>query len=53
MIKDKNSGKVEDWSKVAKADWMRAKKNLKENDLPVAGFFLQQSLEKYLYLKKT
>lgn len=48
MKKGKDSGKVEDWLRVARADWLRAKKNLKEGDLPVAGFFLQQSLEKYL-----
>ncbi|MCM8802168.1 MAG: HEPN domain-containing protein [Candidatus Omnitrophica bacterium] len=48
MKKSKNSTNIKDWLRVTKADFVRAKKNLKENDLPVAEFFLQQSLEKYL-----
>lgn len=38
----------EDWKKVAKKDWERIKRNLKDNDAEAAGFYLQQSLEKYL-----
>lgn len=37
-----------DWIKVAKKDWHRAKGMLDEDDAEAAGFFLQQSLEKYL-----
>ena len=37
-----------DWLKVAKKDWERIKRNIRDNDAEAAGFFLQQSLEKYL-----
>jgi HEPN domain-containing protein len=48
MKKGKDFGKIEDWLKIARLDWQRARRNLKENDLPLAGFFLQQCLEKYI-----
>jgi HEPN domain-containing protein len=37
-----------DWLKVAKKDWHRMKIMLDEEDAEAAGYFLQQSLEKYL-----
>ena len=48
MKKGEEFGKVEDWIKIARIDWQRVKRNLKENDVPAAGFYLQQCLEKYL-----
>lgn len=37
-----------DWIKVAKKDWQRLEVMLREGDVEGAGYFLQQSLEKYL-----
>jgi len=37
-----------EWIRVARKDWRRAERNLKDRDVEAAGFFLQQSLEKYL-----
>lgn len=37
-----------DWIKVAKKDWRRMEVMLEEGDGEAAGYFLQQSLEKYL-----
>lgn len=48
MNKPKEQFNLEDWLKIARKDWKRAKRNLKERDLEVVGFFLQQSVEKYL-----
>jgi len=48
MKKGKEYGKIKDWLRIASLDWHRARKSLKENNIPVAGFFLQQSLEKYI-----
>jgi HEPN domain-containing protein len=48
MKKHENSLAPEDWKKVAKKDWERIARNLRDNDPEAAGFFLQQSLEKYL-----
>jgi HEPN domain-containing protein len=39
-----------EWIRVARKDWTRAQRNLKDRDVEAAGFFLQQSLEKYLKL---
>lgn len=39
---------VEQWLRVARRDWKRIPRNLGEEDYSAAGFFLQQSLEKYL-----
>jgi HEPN domain-containing protein len=43
-----------DWIRIAKKDWHRIKVLLNEGDAEGAGYFLQQSLEKYLkaYLLK-
>lgn len=37
-----------DWIRVARKDWHRMKRSLQDNDPEAAGFFFQQSLEKYL-----
>lgn len=38
----------EDWKRVARKDWERIQRNLRDNDPEAAGFYFQQSLEKYL-----
>lgn len=48
MKKNKASLVVKEWEAIARLDWKRARRNLKEKDPVVAGFFLQQSLEKFL-----
>ena len=48
MKKLGNSLYPSDWLKVAKKDWHRMKIMLNEEDAEAAGYFLQQSLEKYL-----
>jgi HEPN domain-containing protein len=48
MIKDSNSLYPSDWIKIAKKDWERIQVMLKNGDAEAAGYFLQQSLEKYL-----
>jgi HEPN domain-containing protein len=37
-----------DWKKIAGKDLERVSRNLRDNDLEAAAFFLQQSLEKYI-----
>ncbi len=39
---------IEDWLKIARKDLQRVKRNLGDQDAESAGFYLQQSLEKYL-----
>ena len=39
---------ADEWILIAHKDWRRAERNLKDQDSEAAGFFLQQSLEKYL-----
>ncbi|OGW17995.1 MAG: hypothetical protein A3G93_07690 [Nitrospinae bacterium RIFCSPLOWO2_12_FULL_45_22] len=48
MNKSDEYSDMEDWLKIARKDWERAKRNLKHQDPEAAGFFLQQSVEKYL-----
>jgi HEPN domain-containing protein len=48
MTKSQNSLYVEDWKEIARRDWERIKRNLREGDAEAAGFFFQQALEKYL-----
>jgi HEPN domain-containing protein len=48
MTKDKEFWKIEEWIKIARIDWDRTLRNLKEKDVNAAGFFLQQCIEKYL-----
>lgn len=38
----------EDWNAVARKDWARLHRNLRDGDAEAAGYFLQQALEKYL-----
>lgn len=54
MTEAANSLYPEDWKNAAKKDWQRITVMLEEGDAEGAGFFLQQSLEKYLkaYLLK-
>jgi len=37
-----------DWLAIAEKDLVRAEWSLRENDPEIAGFFLQQSVEKFL-----
>ena len=39
---------AEEWKQIARRDWERTKRNLRDDDEEAAGFFLQQSLEKYM-----
>jgi HEPN domain-containing protein len=39
---------ADEWLRIARKDWRRAERNVKDRDPEAAGFFLQQSLEKYL-----
>lgn len=48
MKKYENSLIPEDWKRVARKDWKRIKRNLRDDDAEAAGFYLQQSLEKFL-----
>ncbi len=48
MINRKNSLEPEGWRKVARKDWGRIKRSLRDSDAEAAGFWLQQALEKYL-----
>lgn len=38
----------EDWLRIARRDWQRVEMALSHSDAELAGFLLQQSLEKYL-----
>ena len=48
MTVPQNSLYADDWKEIARKDWERIKRNLKEGDAEAAGLFLQQALEKYL-----
>lgn len=37
-----------EWLNIARKDWNRVRRMLKDEDSEAAGFFLQQSMEKYL-----
>ncbi len=39
---------ADEWVQIARKDWRRAERNLKDRDVEAAGFFLQQSMEHYL-----
>lgn len=43
-----DSPSPEEWKRVARKDWGRVSRNLRDGDAEAAGFFLQQALEKYL-----
>ena len=47
-MKHKDSLYPPDWFKIAEKDWHRMKVLLEDEDAKGAGYFLQQSLEKYL-----
>ena len=48
MKSQENSQVPEDWKRIARTDWERVKRNLRDKDAIAAGFFLQQCLEKFL-----
>lgn len=48
MTEQRESFISEDWLQVARKDWGRIERNLEDEDAEAAGYFLQQSLEKYL-----
>jgi HEPN domain-containing protein len=48
MTKSQNSLYIEEWKEIARRDWERIKRNLREGDAEAASFFFQQALEKYL-----
>ncbi|GBC95228.1 hypothetical protein HRbin16_01015 [bacterium HR16] len=43
-----SGGGIEEWLLIARRDWNRIFRNLQAGDTSAAGYFLQQSLEKYL-----
>ena len=47
-MKHKNSVYPKDWMRIAEKDFARVQKLLDINDFVAAGFYLQQSVEKYL-----
>ncbi len=44
----RNSNYPEDWLRIARKDWARVEMLLKEDDPALAGFCLQQAVEKFL-----
>lgn len=44
---DQSSSYPDDWRKIARQDWRRVRILLENDDAQGAGFFLQQTLEKY------
>ncbi len=48
MSADPGASVADEWVQIARKDWRRAERNLRDRDVEAAGFFLQQSLEKYL-----
>ena len=48
MSSDSGASVADEWLQIARKDWRRAERNLKDRDSEAGGFFLQQSLEKYL-----
>ena len=48
MKKKRKTFTPDEWKTVAQKDLERAQRNLRDEDAEAAGFFLQQSLEKYL-----
>lgn len=44
----KGEERIEEWLEIARTDWERTRRNLKEKDVNAAGFFLQQCIEKFL-----
>ena len=48
MSTPEKAKEIGEWMTVARMDWARIPRNLRDEDPNAAGFFLQQSLEKYL-----
>ena len=48
MSAERGVSVADEWVRIARKDWRRAERNLKGRAPEAAGFFLQQSLEKYL-----
>ena len=48
MSSDAGASVADEWMQIARKDWRRAERNLKDRDAEAAGFFLQQCLEKGL-----
>ena len=48
MSSDSGASVADEWLQIARKDWRCAERNLKDRDSEAGGFFLQQSLEKYL-----
>ena len=45
MSSDAGASVADEWMQIARKDWRRAERNLKDRDAEAAGFFLQQCLE--------
>ncbi len=48
MKKNAEPSVADDWLKIARKDWRRVQRNLRDRDVEASAFFLQQSLEKFL-----
>ncbi len=48
MKKNPRASVSSEWKAIARRDWGRIGRNLRDRDVEAAAFFLQQSLEKYL-----
>ena len=48
MTGSQNSLYIEDWKEIARRDWERIQRNLRDGDSEAASFFFQQALGKYL-----
>jgi HEPN domain-containing protein len=48
MKKTPGASVSNEWKAIARRDWSRVRRNLRDQDIEAAAFFLQQSLEKYL-----
>lgn len=48
MKPHKNAQVTEEWKKIARLDWQRMQRALRDEDSILAGFFLQQSIEKFV-----
>lgn len=47
MKKTPGASVSNEWKAIARRDWSRVRRNLRDQDIEAAAFFLQQSLEKY------
>ncbi len=44
----KEEERIKEWIRIARIDWERSKRNLREMDVYASGFFLQQCLKNTL-----